>query len=581
MYQVFQPRSLVLPFFLLIFLFLSCNLTTTYAQTLLPGQWTTTTLGTDVKVRALLVSGTKLYAGTNSGVWQTTDSGVTWTQTNTGLTTLDVRALALSGTTLYAGTNGGGIFRTTDGTTWTAANTGITNGVINALAVIGTDLFAGTNGGGVFYSMTGTAWTARNTGISSSGQIYSLLVNGNDLYAAGVVVINESRHIYRSTDKGATWTATGGTDASLKLSPPALVYSMAVNGATLLAATFNGLYRSTNNGMNWQLLEGLPLSVLSVLFSPTDSAVYAAGTEPDGTPFGVCVSTDNGTTWRASSFGLPGANPLALIGTTLFAGQSSLGGVYTSSSQPINNASVAAADFRLVKAHAPEAIASIFGPALSTIQAAAATIPLPTMLGGTTVKVLDSLKVERPAPLFYVSRNQINYQVPAGTASGWAYVTIKNGDGISSYATAKIAATAFGLFTMDSTGTGVPSAYVQRVRANGSQSFEAIGRFDPTQQKFVTIPIDLGPETDQVFLVLFGTGFRGWDTVANPVTAYFNVNSAYLPVDAAYAGAQPNFVGVDQVNLLLPRGLAAAGEITLYLTANGGTFSNIVKINVK
>jgi uncharacterized protein (TIGR03437 family) len=49
---------------------------------------------------------------------------------------------------------------------------------------------------------------------------------------------------------------------------------------------------------------------------------------------------------------------------------------------------------------------------------AAASIPLPGELAGTTVKVRDSAGVERSAPLFFVSPNQINYQLPPGTASG-------------------------------------------------------------------------------------------------------------------------------------------------------------------
>src|SRR5262249_13152054 len=59
-----------------------------------------------------------LYAGTSSGVFQSTDGGSSWTAVNTGLTDLFVLALAidpLTPTTLYAGTFGGGAFHSTDG----------------------------------------------------------------------------------------------------------------------------------------------------------------------------------------------------------------------------------------------------------------------------------------------------------------------------------------------------------------------------------------------------------------------------------------------------------------------------------
>ena len=64
------------------------------------------------------------------------------------MTNSNVRALAVSGTNLFAGTDGGGVFLSTNnGTSWTAFNIGLTNTVVNALAVSGTNLFAGTNDG--------------------------------------------------------------------------------------------------------------------------------------------------------------------------------------------------------------------------------------------------------------------------------------------------------------------------------------------------------------------------------------------------------------------------------------------------
>lgn len=583
MYKVSRPSiaPTTVRLLALICLLLSIPLTTYAQQTPLPGQWLPTTLASANKVRALLVSGTTIFAGTNAGVWSTTDDGTTWTQVNTGLTTLDVRALALNGTTLYAGTNGGGVFRTADnGTTWTATNTGLTFGAVYSLAANGTDVYAGTNGGGVF-RLSGTTWTAANTGLSDNAQVHSLLINGNDLFAGGQLVVNDSRHIYRTSDKGAKWTPTGGTDPSVAINPPALVYSLAVNGTNLLAATFDGLYRSTDNAVTWRRIETLPLRVLNILSVPSVGAFFASGITTNDEVYGVSVSTDNGTTWRASSFGLPGANALAVSGTNLFAGATATGSVFRSTTQVITNASVSAADYRAVNAHAPEAIASIFGTNLATAQAAAPSIPLPTTLGGTTVTIKDSKGVDRPAPLFFVDKTQVNYQVPAGIATGWAYLTIRSGDGTTSYATANIVPAALSLFTADSTGTGVPAAYLQRVKANGSQTIEPVGQYDAVAKKWNTLPIDLGPESESVFLVLFGTGVRGSDATQAPVVCYFKTDATtFIPMVADYAGKQNDFVGVDQINVRLPRSLMGKGEISLYITGSGNTFSNTVKIRV-
>jgi hypothetical protein len=64
-------------------------------------------------------------------------------------------------------------------------------------------------------------------------------------------------------------------------------------------------------------------------------------------------------------------------------------------------------------------------------------------------------------------------------------------------------------FVRNARPTGpLAAADALRVRADGSQSFESIARFDATQNQFVATPLDLGPETDRVFLLLFGTGIR-------------------------------------------------------------------------
>ncbi len=68
---------------------------------------------TDKHVNSFAVSatfdGTKLFAGTwaGGGVFLSTNNGASWTQVNSGLTNMSVRSLAVSGTKLFAGTDGG------------------------------------------------------------------------------------------------------------------------------------------------------------------------------------------------------------------------------------------------------------------------------------------------------------------------------------------------------------------------------------------------------------------------------------------------------------------------------------------
>lgn len=72
----------------------------------------------------------------------------------------------------------------------------------------------------------------------------------------------------------------------------------------------------------------------------------------------------------------------------------------------------------------------------------ATSLPLPTSLAGTTVRVKDSAGVQRDAPLFFVSPTQINYQIPAGTENGSATVTVISGAGALSSGASTIASVA-------------------------------------------------------------------------------------------------------------------------------------------
>ncbi|MGH9844821.1 MAG: cohesin domain-containing protein, partial [Blastocatellia bacterium] len=237
-------------------------------------------------------------------------------------------------------------------------------------------------------------------------------------------------------------------------------------------------------------------------------------------------------------------------------------------------ASVSAASFTGASL-APESIVAAFGLSLATRVEVANILPLPTTLAGTTVKVKDSAGVERLAPLFFVAPGQINFLIPPGTASGAAMITITSGAGAVSMGNVNIAAVTPGLFAANANGQGVAAAVALRFKANGTQSFEPVSRFDPALNRFVPVPIDLGPESDQVFLILFGTGIRFRSALPAVSLQLGGSNHEVL-----YAGPQGDFAGLDQVNARLSRSLIGRGEIDVRLTADGQT-ANILGINVK
>lgn len=223
---------------------------------------------------------------------------------------------------------------------------------------------------------------------------------------------------------------------------------------------------------------------------------------------------------------------------------------------------------------AGESIAVAFGSNLATATAAA-TGQLPTTLAGTIVKVKDVAGTERAAPLFFVSPTQVNYQIPVGTSPGLALVTIVNSNGQQSQSAVQIASVAPGLFTANATGKGVAAATILRIKADGSQTYESVGVFDQAQSQFIARPIDLGPVGDQVFVILFGGGIRFRSDVANVKAKIGGVNAA-----VSFAGAQGGFIGLDQVNVQLPRSLIGRGEVDVVLTVDGKA-ANVVKMAIK
>lgn len=237
-------------------------------------------------------------------------------------------------------------------------------------------------------------------------------------------------------------------------------------------------------------------------------------------------------------------------------------------------ATVSAASFKQPPG-ARESIVASFGIDLATMTASAPALPLPTTLAGTSVEVTDSARINRPARLFFVSPAQVNYQIPPETASGLATVAITSGNGTVSYGSAQIESVALGLFAANANGEGVAAAVLLRVKDDGSQSFESVARFDQAQGKFVPLPIDLGSETDQVFLILFGTGVRFRSSLLS-VSASIGGDSA----EVFYAGPQNDFIGLDQINLRLPRTLAGRGNVDIVLMADGKTV-NTLQVNVR
>jgi uncharacterized protein (TIGR03437 family) len=215
---------------------------------------------------------------------------------------------------------------------------------------------------------------------------------------------------------------------------------------------------------------------------------------------------------------------------------------------------------------APESLAAAFGTQLATQTVAASTRPLPTTLGGTSVYV-NGL----PAPLFYVSPTQINFQIPSDVHFETAEVVIVTQEGAVSSGVIKVATTAPGIFTVTANGAGAPAAVAS---ADGVNFNIAVANPDGTPR-----PLDAG-----VYVSLFGTGLRFAPNAdlndQNGVGESVGITLGGINVAPLFAGAQGSFDGLDQINFRIPESLAGRGVVDLVVSVAGRT-ANTVKLQIK
>ena len=218
-------------------------------------------------------------------------------------------------------------------------------------------------------------------------------------------------------------------------------------------------------------------------------------------------------------------------------------------------------------AMAPDSIVSLFGRGLAPADGAANTVPLPTNLLGTTVNVRDLNTRDRLAPLFYAGPGQINFAIPNDTYPGPVEITVNSSTGKDSLWT-QLGKVAPGIFTANGSGRGAPAGSAVTVLGNGAQTFQNLFAVDLSPAV-----ISLGNSTDQVYLVLYGTGLRGFS--AKPTAM---INGTTIPTTVT---ALPQFVGLDQVNLgPLPQSLRGAGPASIVISGDGQQ-SNPVTIAIQ
>jgi hypothetical protein len=242
-------------------------------------------------------SSTKIFIGTNSGVYKSVNSGSLFTPIGLydnqiiKITGLNNMLFALDGNYL--------LFRSSDeGVTWNDITT--TN--MDGLFVFNGILFATEPFGGVYKSTNnGDNWILLNNGLPAGG--YQPASFGSYLY--GYRSFSASL-IYRSADNGNSWSvlnndlpAFNGVNSFGSFNNLLFV--------NLVTATGSMLYKSTNSGTNWTKLNSWdPLNYVN---SFVQSGTYLVASVNGK---GIYRSNDKGVNWSLSNAGLNSLNSIAL-----------------------------------------------------------------------------------------------------------------------------------------------------------------------------------------------------------------------------------------------------------------------------
>jgi len=262
-----------------------------------------------------------LIVATSNGIYRSSDGGNTFVNTFSSANLTDIEFHTTNSNIIYGASKGNtSIYKSTDnGITWAQSGTGLpsTNSVVRACVAVTPDnpsvvyaLFGGNNNGfyGVYKSIDeGQNWTQQanspnllgwsTTGSDSDGQAWydlAFAVDPNDekiLFVGGV-------NCWRSTDDGQNWSLNthwygGGGSTYMHADEHMLKYNPLNN--YVYSANDGGLYFSIDNGNNWtDISDGLQITQFySLGVSQTVQDMVITGAQDNGT------FLKDGNTWDA------------------------------------------------------------------------------------------------------------------------------------------------------------------------------------------------------------------------------------------------------------------------------------------
>ncbi len=265
------------------------------------------------------------YVGTEGGLYKTTDRGLTWHLSNTGLPNDDVLSLAVDPSNplaLFASTFSSTFHSADGGATWTESLTPapcVYYDAVRADPSTPGRAYAATCSGVFVTSDGGVTWGPTGAGITV-GQTFAVGPGPGGIAYAG----SAGHGVFRSLDAGATWTAQSQGLAAQRVTT---FVTLPNSAATIYAGTKqDGLLKTTDGGATWARADaGItyagPETVDFVTMDPqTPTTLYATVAGH------IFKSADAGGSWSAAESGLPSGRYVRTLSvdpltpTTLYAG---------------------------------------------------------------------------------------------------------------------------------------------------------------------------------------------------------------------------------------------------------------------
>ncbi|MGD0500625.1 MAG: ice-binding family protein [Bryobacteraceae bacterium] len=234
---------------------------------------------------------------------------------------------------------------------------------------------------------------------------------------------------------------------------------------------------------------------------------------------------------------------------------------------PLINPASVVNDASYLSPVAAGSIAAVFGSNLAIGQASAILpFPLPQTLAQSSITIGG-----QSAPLYLASPNQVNLQIPWELAGQTQTSIVATVNGVASNTlTVPLALFAPGIFTIDWSGAGqgaVLIAPTAEVAAPGTPA--------PRGGYISIFCTGLGAVTNQPATGVAGPGFPYALTKTLPTVTIGSVAAVVY-----YSGLAPGWVGLYQVNALVPMSVSPGNTVPVIISV-GGVTSNTVTIAVQ